>query len=108
MPAGATPAHRPHSFSTVLRSLAVVMHGANRGGMVVNLSSAWRHVRLVRELDQGEPAGSGSLTQAVQPYCWRWSDSLWRSTCLRTRFCEHSFPRHRGEYYATGNKQDST
>jgi uncharacterized protein (DUF302 family)/uncharacterized membrane protein YidH (DUF202 family) len=34
-------------------------------GVVVNLSSAWRHVRLVRELDQGEPASSRSLTQAV-------------------------------------------
>jgi uncharacterized protein (DUF302 family) len=33
--------------------------------MVVNLSSAWRHVRLVRELDRGEPACSRSLTQAV-------------------------------------------
>ncbi len=34
-------------------------------GVVVNLSSSWRHVRLVRELDQGEPACSRSLTQAV-------------------------------------------
>jgi uncharacterized protein (DUF302 family)/uncharacterized membrane protein YidH (DUF202 family) len=34
-------------------------------GVVVNLSSAWRHVRLVRELDQGEPSCSRSLTQAV-------------------------------------------
>jgi uncharacterized protein (DUF302 family)/uncharacterized membrane protein YidH (DUF202 family) len=34
-------------------------------GVVVNLSSAWRHVRLFRELDQGEPASSRSLTQAV-------------------------------------------
>jgi uncharacterized protein (DUF302 family)/uncharacterized membrane protein YidH (DUF202 family) len=34
-------------------------------GVVVNLSSAWRHVRLVRELDQGESASSRSLTQAV-------------------------------------------
>ncbi len=34
-------------------------------GVVVNLSSTWRHVRLVRELDQGEPASSRSLTQAV-------------------------------------------
>jgi len=34
-------------------------------GVVVNLSSAWRHVRLVRELDQGAPACSRSLTQAV-------------------------------------------
>jgi len=34
-------------------------------GVVVNLSSAWRHVRLVHELDQGEPACSRSLTQAV-------------------------------------------
>jgi uncharacterized protein (DUF302 family)/uncharacterized membrane protein YidH (DUF202 family) len=34
-------------------------------GVVVNLSCAWRHVRLVRELDQGETACSRSLTQAV-------------------------------------------
>jgi uncharacterized protein (DUF302 family)/uncharacterized membrane protein YidH (DUF202 family) len=34
-------------------------------GVVVNLSSAWRHVRLVRELDQGEPVSSRSLGQAV-------------------------------------------
>ncbi len=34
-------------------------------GVAVNLSSAWRHVRLARELDQGEPEGSRSLTQAV-------------------------------------------
>src|SRR2546427_10804907 len=34
-------------------------------GVVVNLSSAWRHVRLVRELDRAEPACSRSLTQAV-------------------------------------------
>jgi uncharacterized protein (DUF302 family)/uncharacterized membrane protein YidH (DUF202 family) len=34
-------------------------------GVVVNLSSAWRHIRMVRELDQGKLAGSGSLNQAV-------------------------------------------
>jgi uncharacterized protein (DUF302 family)/uncharacterized membrane protein YidH (DUF202 family) len=34
-------------------------------GVVVNLSSGWRHVRLVRELDHGESASSRSLTQAV-------------------------------------------
>jgi uncharacterized protein (DUF302 family)/uncharacterized membrane protein YidH (DUF202 family) len=34
-------------------------------GVVVNLSSAWRHIRMVRELDQGEFVDSGSLTQAV-------------------------------------------
>ena len=34
-------------------------------GVVVNLASGWRHVRLVRELDHGEPASSRSLTQAV-------------------------------------------
>lgn len=34
-------------------------------GVVVNLSSAWRHIRLVRELDHGETADSRSLTQAV-------------------------------------------
>ena len=34
-------------------------------GVVVNLSSAWRHVRLVRELDRGETEGSRSLSQAV-------------------------------------------
>lgn len=35
------------------------------GGVIVNLSSARRHVRMVRELDQGNLAGSGSLVQAV-------------------------------------------
>lgn len=34
-------------------------------GVVVNLSSSWRHVRLVRELDRAEPAGTGFLNQAV-------------------------------------------
>jgi uncharacterized protein (DUF302 family)/uncharacterized membrane protein YidH (DUF202 family) len=34
-------------------------------GVVMNLSSAWRHVRLFREMDQGEPACSRSVTQAV-------------------------------------------
>jgi uncharacterized protein (DUF302 family)/uncharacterized membrane protein YidH (DUF202 family) len=34
-------------------------------GVVVNITSARLHVRLVRELDRGEPACSRSLTQAV-------------------------------------------
>jgi len=34
-------------------------------GVVTNVFSAWRHVRLVRELDQGEASGSRSLTPAV-------------------------------------------
>jgi uncharacterized protein (DUF302 family)/uncharacterized membrane protein YidH (DUF202 family) len=34
-------------------------------GVVVNLSSAWRHVRMVRELERGETSGSRSLTQAI-------------------------------------------
>jgi uncharacterized protein (DUF302 family)/uncharacterized membrane protein YidH (DUF202 family) len=34
-------------------------------GVIVNLSSAWRHVQMVRELDRGESARSRSLTQAV-------------------------------------------
>jgi uncharacterized protein (DUF302 family)/uncharacterized membrane protein YidH (DUF202 family) len=34
-------------------------------GVLVNLSSAWRHIRMVRELNQGNLAGSGSLVQAV-------------------------------------------
>ena len=34
-------------------------------GVILNLSSAWRHVRLVRELDRGEPACCRSLTQSV-------------------------------------------
>jgi putative membrane protein len=34
-------------------------------GIVVNLSSAWRHVRLVRELDRGQPECARSLTQTV-------------------------------------------
>jgi uncharacterized protein (DUF302 family)/uncharacterized membrane protein YidH (DUF202 family) len=34
-------------------------------GVAVNLASAWRHVRLVRELDNGETASSRSLTQVA-------------------------------------------
>jgi putative membrane protein len=34
-------------------------------GVLVNFSSAWRHVRLVRELDGGEPECSRSLMLAV-------------------------------------------
>jgi uncharacterized protein (DUF302 family)/uncharacterized membrane protein YidH (DUF202 family) len=34
-------------------------------GIIVNLSSARRHVRLVRELDHGQSSSSRSLTQAV-------------------------------------------
>jgi uncharacterized protein (DUF302 family)/uncharacterized membrane protein YidH (DUF202 family) len=34
-------------------------------GVAVNLSSAWRHVRLVRELDQGETGFSRSLAPTV-------------------------------------------
>jgi uncharacterized protein (DUF302 family)/uncharacterized membrane protein len=34
-------------------------------GVVVNLCSAWRHVRLTRDLDQGAPSCSRSLTLAV-------------------------------------------
>lgn len=34
-------------------------------GVVVNISSAWRHVRLVRDLDRGESDCSRSLTQVV-------------------------------------------
>jgi uncharacterized protein (DUF302 family)/uncharacterized membrane protein YidH (DUF202 family) len=34
-------------------------------GIVVNLSSAWRHVQLVRELDRGQPNPARSLTQTV-------------------------------------------
>jgi uncharacterized protein (DUF302 family)/uncharacterized membrane protein YidH (DUF202 family) len=34
-------------------------------GVIVDLSSAWRHVRLVRELDKGQPECARSLTPAV-------------------------------------------
>ena len=34
-------------------------------GIVVNLISAWRHVRLVRELDRGDTTSSRALGQAV-------------------------------------------
>jgi len=34
-------------------------------GVVVQVSSAWRHVQLVRQLDRGEPSCARSLTQAV-------------------------------------------
>ena len=36
-------------------------------GVVVNLSSASRHVRLVRELDRGEPACFRPLTRGLGP-----------------------------------------
>jgi uncharacterized protein (DUF302 family)/uncharacterized membrane protein YidH (DUF202 family) len=35
------------------------------GGVIVNLSSAWRHIRMLRELDRGELALSRSFGQAV-------------------------------------------
>lgn len=34
-------------------------------GVIVNLASAWRHVRLVRQLDQGKPECARSLTLSV-------------------------------------------
>jgi len=34
-------------------------------GVIVNLASAWRHVRIMRELDRGDSASSRSVTQAV-------------------------------------------
>jgi len=34
-------------------------------GVIVNLASSWRHVRLVRQLDEGEPECSRSLTLPV-------------------------------------------
>jgi inner membrane protein YidH len=34
-------------------------------GIVVNLSAAWHHTRLVRELDQGETPRCSSLSQNV-------------------------------------------
>lgn len=34
-------------------------------GVIVNLSSAWRHVQMVRELGRGESARSRSLTQPI-------------------------------------------
>src|SRR5258708_31217841 len=50
-------------------------------GVVVNLSSAWRHIRMVRELDQGKLTDSGSLHQAVATAVFpRWLDWRWRST----------------------------
>ncbi len=33
--------------------------------VAVNLASTWHHIHLVRQLDQGEPSGSQSLTLAV-------------------------------------------
>jgi len=35
------------------------------GGVIVNLSSAWRHIRMIRELVRGELALSRSFAQAV-------------------------------------------
>lgn len=34
-------------------------------GVIVNFTSAWSHVRLVRQLDHGKPEGSHSLTMSV-------------------------------------------
>jgi len=34
-------------------------------GVIVQISSAWRHIRLVHELDRGNPSCSQSLTQAI-------------------------------------------
>ena len=55
-----------HGLSTPSYSvslwLGIVLIGV---GVIVNLSSAWHHIRLVRELDRGKPACSRSLTQAV-------------------------------------------
>lgn len=36
-------------------------------GVVVNLFSAWRHVRLIRQLDQGDAAFPRSLAQTLTP-----------------------------------------
>lgn len=37
------------------------------GGVIVNLASVQRHVRLVRQLDEGKLASAGSLTQTLAP-----------------------------------------
>ena len=67
-------------FGLFLQQLQVVDHGLSAQsyvaslwfgttlvlvGVIVNLSSAWHHVRLVRQLDRGEPESSRSFTLAV-------------------------------------------
>lgn len=54
-PASASSSGWPLWFGTALIA----------AGVIVNLSSGWRHVRLVRKLDRGEPPDSRSLSQAV-------------------------------------------
>ena len=78
-------------------------------GVLMNLSSAWRHVRLVRELDKGQSECSRSLTQGVATALFLALVGLAMATYLvSVRGSEYSIPRYRGENYATGNKQDST
>jgi len=65
-------------------------------GVVVNLSSAWRHVRLIRELDRAEPACSRSLTgsrcHSLIPGARRTRDGDLPG--FRTPFCESSIRNH--------------
>ncbi len=65
-------------FGLFLQQLAAIEHSQQSyglslwfgtaliaAGVVVNLASAWRHVRIMRELDRGDSASSRSVTQAV-------------------------------------------
>ena len=67
-------------FGLFLQQLRLIDHAASTGsygvslwfgtalifvGVVVNLSSAWRHVRMVRQLDEGDSSYSRSLTQPI-------------------------------------------
>jgi putative membrane protein len=53
------PADAYYGFSLSLGTALIVT------GVLVNVSSTWRHIRMVRELDHGETEGSRSMMQAV-------------------------------------------
>ena len=55
-----SPAAQPYTGLSLWFGTALIA-----AGILVNLGSAWRHVQLVRQLDRGESASSGSLIQAV-------------------------------------------
>jgi uncharacterized protein (DUF302 family)/uncharacterized membrane protein YidH (DUF202 family) len=67
-------------FGLFLQQLAAIQHTRSEqsyglslwfgtalitAGVIVNLASAWRHIRMVRGLDHGDSASSRSVTQAV-------------------------------------------
>lgn len=53
------PATRPSGLSLWFGTVLIV------AGVAINLASVLRHIRMVRELDRGEQAGTRSFTQAI-------------------------------------------